>query len=177
MSMDKMIADLTAALLRNAEATEAHTAAIDKMAAGAASAKTTSTKAAAADTSDADAEKAAKAEKVAKAKAAKEKAAADKAAAEKAAAEESEGDGDEISVAEAAERVTTYLKTGDKAERAERKANIGKIIEHYDVARFTAIPGDKLAEALGYVEDFEEGRTPEFMADSDDDGDDDGDVV
>jgi hypothetical protein len=175
MSMDKMIADLTAALLRNAEATEAHTAAIDKMAAGASKTGSTKTTTAAPATDDA------KAEKAAKAKAAREKAAAEKAAAEKAEAEKNaadEGDGDaEITVAEAAERVTAYLKTGDKAERAERKANVGKIIEHYGVERFTAIPGANLAEALGYVEDFEEGRTPEFMADSNDDDDDDGDVV
>jgi hypothetical protein len=62
-----------------------------------------------------------------------------------------------------AERVTTFLKTGDKEQRDERKGQIGQINEYFGVERFTAIPAEKWPEALGYLKDFEEGTVPSFI--------------
>ena len=60
----------------------------------------------------------------------------------------------------------------DKAERAERKENVAAIIAHFGVERATDIPEESRAEALGYIKQFEEGETPDFMNEGDGDGDD-----
>lgn len=72
--------------------------------------------------------------------------------------------------AEVAERVGNFLKTGDKDTRAANKEAVGKIVAHFGAERFTAIPAENMAEALGYIEDLEEGRTPEIFADEGEDG-------
>lgn len=61
------------------------------------------------------------------------------------------------------EAVTAFLKTGDKETRDTRKGQVGLIIEHFSAARFTEIDPANWAEALGYLKDFEEGRTPAFI--------------
>lgn len=61
------------------------------------------------------------------------------------------------------EAVTAFLKTGDKETRDTRKGQVGLIIEHFSAARFTEIDPASWAEALGYLKDFEEGRTPAFI--------------
>ena len=61
------------------------------------------------------------------------------------------------------ERVTTFLKTGDKEQRDVRKGQVGQIVEYFGVERFTAIPAEKWPEALGYLKDFEEGTVPSFI--------------
>jgi hypothetical protein len=85
---------------------------------------------------------------------------------------------EEAAVKAAADRVTTYLKAGDKDDRAAAKDNVGKIIEHFGSDRFTTIPAESLDEALDMLTDFEEGRTPEaFGGGGDEDGDEDGNLV
>lgn len=71
------------------------------------------------------------------------------------------------------EKVTAFLKTGDKETREKRKGQVGQIVEHYSVERFTAIPSESWTEALGYLKDFEDGVLPAFI-DEGDGGDGDG---
>lgn len=71
------------------------------------------------------------------------------------------------------EKVTAFLKTGDKETRETRKGQVGQIVAHYGVERFTAIPAENWAEALGYLKDFEDGTVPSFI-DEGDGGDGDG---
>lgn len=61
------------------------------------------------------------------------------------------------------EKVTAFLKTGDKETRETRKGQVGQIVEHYGVERFTAIPSESWTEALGYLKDFEDGNLPSFI--------------
>lgn len=67
---------------------------------------------------------------------------------------------------------TAFLKTGDKAVRTERAAQIGLINEHFGSERFTTIAAENWGEALGYLKDFEAGRTPSFIDENGGEGDD-----
>ena len=77
------------------------------------------------------------------------------------------------SVADIADRVTGYMKSGDKDERAAAKANIAQIVAHFGADRFTLIENDNMTEALDMLNDFMEGRTPEALGGEDDEMDDD----
>ena len=79
----------------------------------------------------------------------------------------------EITTEMMAEKVTAFLKTGDADVRAERKAQVKQIIDHYEVERFTAIEPTDFAEALEMLAAFGRGENP--FSNGDDDGDDDGD--
>lgn len=101
---------------------------------------------------------------------------ADKAASKPAAdkPKASSGKKKELTQEDVAKKVSEFLKTGDDDERADRKALVKKIIEHYEVDRFTNIEPADYAEALGMLAAHERGEDP-FAEDGDDDGDDDGD--
>lgn len=73
----------------------------------------------------------------------------------------------EIKVEDVADRVTSYMKTGDADERATRKAQVMQIIEHFGADRFTTIDQEHLEEALAMLDTFEEGGEPDFGGDDD----------
>ena len=66
------------------------------------------------------------------------------------------------------EKVKAYLKGGDEDERAARKAQVKTIIEYYGVDRFTAIDPAKYDEALDFLSQYEQGGDP--FADGEDAG-------
>lgn len=68
----------------------------------------------------------------------------------------------EITAEHVAERVTTFLKTGDKETRDARKAQVKTIIDHYGAERFTAIDSAQFEEALGFLSAYEAGEEPDF---------------
>ncbi len=70
-----------------------------------------------------------------------------------------------------AERFGNYMKTGTKADKAEAKANVMKIVEHFESDRITNIDPDNFQEALDLLTQYEEGEDP-LSGDDDDDGDD-----
>lgn len=53
-----------------------------------------------------------------------------------------------------------YLKTGDKDERAEAKANVKKIIDHFEVDRITNLDAENYQEALDLLAQFKDGEDP-----------------
>ena len=55
-----------------------------------------------------------------------------------------------------------YLGTTDKAERAERKEHVLAIIGYFGVAKATELEAKDRAEALGYLDQYIAGETPEF---------------
>lgn len=63
-----------------------------------------------------------------------------------------------------------YLKTGDKDERAEAKANVKAIIDNMDTDRITNLDPDRYQEALDFLAQFRNGENP--FEDEGDDGDD-----
>lgn len=75
----------------------------------------------------------------------------------------------ETTVEDVSERVTTYLKTGSKAEREDRKGHVKQIIDHYGAERFTTIDPENFDEALGFLTAFENGEDP-FGGDGNEDG-------
>lgn len=79
----------------------------------------------------------------------------------------------ETTVEDVTEKVTTYLKTGSKAEREERKGHVKAILDHYDAERFTGIDPENFDEALGYLAQFEEGEDPFAGDGAEEEGDDD----
>lgn len=128
MSIEKILTDLTAALV-------AQTAAMEKMIAGAGG----------------------------------------KPAAAKPAAAKAKATGP--SVEDAATAVTAYLKGGDASARAEAKANVGKIIEHFGADRFTTIPEELRQELLDMLAQFVAGETPDAFADGEEAGEDEDNMV
>lgn len=99
-----------------------------------------------------------------------ETAAATKPAATKPAATKAKG----VTKEQVAEAFGAYLKVKDKAELAERVANVKAINEHFGLAKITEGDPEQWKEALGYLKSFENGEDP--FADGDgEDGDDDGD--
>ena len=84
----------------------------------------------------------------------------------------------EITAEHVAERVTTFLKTGDKETRDERKLQAKTIIDHYGADRFTNIDAAHFEEALGFLSAYEAGEEPDFGdASGEDDGGDDESMV
>lgn len=75
-------------------------------------------------------------------------------------------------VDELAERFGNYMKTGTKADKAEAKANVMKIVEHFESDRITNIDPDNFQEAIDLLTQYEEGEDPLAGEDDDDDGDD-----
>ena len=77
-------------------------------------------------------------------------------------------------VEDVTERVTAFLKTGDKDTRDERKAQVKTIIDHYGADRFTTLDPSNFTEALGFLKQYEDGEMPDFGNDdgSDNDGSD-----
>jgi len=98
--------------------------------------------------------------------------AADKPASKPAASSKTTTKKGATTVEDVTERVTTYLKTGSKAEREERKGHVKAILDHYDAERFTAIDAENFDEALGFLDTFEAGDDP-FAGDGADEGDED----
>lgn len=70
-----------------------------------------------------------------------------------------------------AERFGNYMKAGTKAEKAEAKANVMKIVEHFESDRITNIDPENFQEALDLLTQFEEGEDP-LGGEEEDDGDD-----
>jgi hypothetical protein len=56
-----------------------------------------------------------------------------------------------------------YLSVKDKADREERKENVGKILAHFGVAKATEIAEENRAEAIKAVQTLEAGDTPDFF--------------
>jgi len=71
-----------------------------------------------------------------------------------------------------AERFGNYMKAGTKAEKAEAKANVMKIVEHFESDRITNIDPENFQEALDLLTQFEEGEDPLGGEEEEDDGDD-----
>ncbi len=140
------VMSLEEALKANTAALERHTAMIEKMLSGA--------KAAA---------PAAKPEPA--------KAEAPKPAAGKATTTKRKG---EITVEAFAEKLKTFLKTGDEDARVERRSFMSRLIAHYGVDKMTALDPTKFEEALDMIAKFENGDDPtaEEAGDEDGDGDD-----
>lgn len=96
-----------------------------------------------------------------------ETAAASKPAGNKPAANKTKG----VTKEQVAEAFGAYLKVKDKAELAERVANVKAINEHFGLAKITEGDPEQWKEALGYLKSFENGEDP--FADGDgEDGDD-----
>lgn len=74
-----------------------------------------------------------------------------------------------------AEAFGGYLGVKDKAEREERKANVKAIVDYFGVAKATELDPENFDEALGYLQQYIDGETPEFDGAGDDEGGDDGD--
>ncbi len=60
-----------------------------------------------------------------------------------------------------------YLGVADKAERAARGVNVKAILNEVGGTRATEVPEENRAQAIAWITDFAEGRTPNFMADND----------
>lgn len=64
-----------------------------------------------------------------------------------------------------------YLSVTDKAELKERKANVAKINNHFEVERITKADPSKFKEALALLKKFIDGEDPfEEEGDGDDEG-------
>lgn len=61
------------------------------------------------------------------------------------------------------ERFGGYLGIEDKAERKARIANVQAIVDHFSVSKASELEEENWAEALGYLKQFEDGETPDFM--------------
>lgn len=83
----------------------------------------------------------------------------------------------EITAEHVTERVTAFLKTGDKETRDERKTQVKAIIDHYGADRFTNIDPAKFEEALGFLSAYEAGEEPDFGDADGDEGDGDDSMV
>lgn len=81
------------------------------------------------------------------------------------------------SVEDVAEAFGGYLGVKDKAEREERKANVKSIVEYFGVNKATEIDPDSFDEALGYLQQYIDGETPEFDGAPDAGGEDDDTLV
>lgn len=64
------------------------------------------------------------------------------------------------------EVVGAYLAVKDATEKAVRKENVKAMLSHFGVSLASEIPEENRAEALKYIEQFEAGETPNFMAES-----------
>lgn len=71
-----------------------------------------------------------------------------------------------------AEAFATYMKGGSKDERAEAKANVKAILDHFGAARITEMEEDNLQEAMDLLAKFKDGEDPLGDGDEDEDGDD-----
>lgn len=68
-----------------------------------------------------------------------------------------------------------YLGIKDKDEREVRKANVKAIVDYFGAAKATEIPAESYDEALGYLQQYIDGETPEFAGGGEDEGE--GDLV
>lgn len=59
--------------------------------------------------------------------------------------------------------VGAYLSVKDPSEKAARKENVKAMLRHFGVSLASEIPEESRAEALGYIEQFAAGETPNFM--------------
>lgn len=69
-----------------------------------------------------------------------------------------------------------YLGIKDKDEREVRKTNVKAIVDYFGAAKATEIPEESFEEALGYLQQYIDGETPEF-AGGGDEGEDEGALV
>ena len=76
------------------------------------------------------------------------------------------------SVEDIAKAFGEYLGIKDKDEREERKANVKAIVDYFGVAKATEIDPDNFDEALGYLQQYIDGETPDFDGGDEDGGDD-----
>lgn len=76
-----------------------------------------------------------------------------------------------------AARATAFLTEGTAAAREEHKAQMAKMIAHYEVQKITAIDPSLYAEAIGFIDTFDEGGTPEPFAEDDEGGGEDDDSM
>jgi hypothetical protein len=70
-----------------------------------------------------------------------------------------------------AEKFGSYLGVKDKEERETRKSNVKTILEYFSVARASDLKPSDFDEALGYLQQYLDGETPDF--DGAEDGEDD----
>lgn len=75
------------------------------------------------------------------------------------------------------ERFGGYLGIEDKAERKARIANVQAIVDHFGVSKASELEEENWAEALGYLKQFEDGETPDFMDEGGGEDGDDGALV
>lgn len=86
--------------------------------------------------------------------------AADKPASKPAAGKKPAGKAKGPSPDDLAQAFGEYLKTGGSDERAEAKANVKKIIGHFDVDRITNLDAENYQEALDLLAQFKDGEDP-----------------
>lgn len=60
----------------------------------------------------------------------------------------------------------TYMRTGDKEQSAKNTALAKRVLAHTGATKFSAMPEDKLEEALQMMTALSEGRTPEQFAEA-----------
>jgi hypothetical protein len=66
---------------------------------------------------------------------------------------------------------SAFLGVTDPDERTANKAKMKAMLDHFGVDRATNIPVENFAEALGYIEQFTKGETPDFMNEAEAGGD------
>ena len=102
-------------------------------------------------------------------------AAAGKPAAGAAAAKPKAAGKKKTTVEDVAAAFSGYLGIKDKDEREVRKANVKAIVDYFGAAKATEIAEESFDEALGYLQQYIDGETPEFAGG--DEGDDEGALV
>lgn len=77
----------------------------------------------------------------------------------------------ETSVDDVAKAFSDYLAVKDNDERSKRKDNVKAIVDYFGAKRATEIDPSNFDEALGYLQQYIDGETPEFAgAEGDEDG-------
>lgn len=85
----------------------------------------------------------------------------------------------EITDQDLVDAATNFLKVADPDEKANRKAQMGRIIAHFGAARFSTIEPEHRADAMKFLKGFEAGEEQDFdqTGDPEDEGEDASDMV
>lgn len=75
------------------------------------------------------------------------------------------------SVDDLADAFGNYMKGGSKADREEAKANVKKIVDHFEAPRITEMAPENFAEALKLLEQYKDGEDPLGEEEEEDDND------
>ena len=67
-----------------------------------------------------------------------------------------------ITLTNVTDKFGEYLSVEDEDERAERRANVRKIVDHFGVAKASALDESDYAEAIKMLDTYEAGDEPDF---------------